>query len=136
MATLSFKARQENRLDDAVSKYHFVSTKIILLVSTFREKPRKSNLAQNQNLRTRRLKDAAVQAPPRDSWGCISNNAGAALPGTSGGAHRLGEARRAILYGNPAIRRALGYSPQEFKTLHVWNISPRTRSTGRLASRN
>ncbi len=32
-----------------------------------------------------------------------------------------------LLYGNPAICRALGYSPAELASLHVWDVSPRTQ---------
>ncbi len=31
-----------------------------------------------------------------------------------------------LLYGNPALCRALGYSQAEFSALHAWDISPRT----------
>jgi len=132
MATLSFKPARKIVWDDAVSNIISFSTKISSWYSTFRENRVKSNLAKSRTT-DRRLKDAAVQAPSRELWGCISNNAGAALPGTSGGAHRLGEARRAHPVwksGHPARAWLLA---ARFKTLHVWNISPRNR--GALAAR-
>jgi PAS domain S-box-containing protein len=32
-----------------------------------------------------------------------------------------------LLYGNAALCRALGYSPAELASLHVWDVSPRTQ---------
>jgi PAS domain S-box-containing protein len=34
-----------------------------------------------------------------------------------------------MLYGNPAICRALGYSQTEFLSLHAWDVSPSTRES-------